>query len=221
MALRETTTVQSFMGHTRMNYETPPGGITITGYIVRRLHKTSLLLDIPTLLAHSPAAALAQLGIYAAASGTSWGPANYQPYFDRPGATLSEADPDTGALVTVKQLARKPHIAFEYKVTMPNGDTVRGQEAILGTTFSLQGLGMPAPSSYELQSGDYSAHAAGTIYSELAPSWLRTQVRGYGALELSDNRGNSGSLQLDRKGKIDVIVSGYDVEPLRIRYTLR
>jgi len=34
-------------------YELPPEGITLLGYVVRRMHKTALLADIPTLLAEN------------------------------------------------------------------------------------------------------------------------------------------------------------------------
>ncbi|NWF68850.1 MAG: hypothetical protein HXY40_07180 [Chloroflexi bacterium] len=208
-----TSETASFSGRARMHYETPPQGITITGYIVRRLHKTSLLESIRDLLGKDYSAALAQFAAYAAAASSSYGPALYQPQFDRPGSKISEADPDTGALVTVQQLARQPHIAFEYRVQMPNGDLVSGRESILGTTVGLHGLGMPAPSLFEFQSAQcgYTAHAAGTICSELAPNWANfgaTQVRAHGTLELSDNMGHSGSLKLDRKGHIEIVLCG-------------
>ena len=64
---------------TRMQYEMPREGITIGGYVARRLHKTSLLKPVPDFLKDDSARALAQIALYAAAASTSFGPAVYQP----------------------------------------------------------------------------------------------------------------------------------------------
>lgn len=199
----------AFAGMERMQYETPRGGISITGYIARRLHKTALLDDIETALSRRPALALMQFAIYAAAAATSWGPALYQPRFDRPGAEVAEADPDTGAQVTVRCLATEPHYTFEFDVLLPGGGRISGQEAITGTTVSLTGLGMPAPSRFRYQSADavYEAEAIGTITSELAPHLFGPwHIRGYGALQLTDTLGQQGVLSLDRQGQASVVV---------------
>ena len=34
-------------------YELPPAGITLLGYVVRRMHKTQWLMPVPTLLAEN------------------------------------------------------------------------------------------------------------------------------------------------------------------------
>ena len=61
-------------------YELPPEGNTLLGYIVRRMHKTHYLAEIPALLAKSKTAlALIKIGLYTAASSTSFGRAYYQP----------------------------------------------------------------------------------------------------------------------------------------------
>ena len=44
---------------TRMQYETPREGITIGGYVARRLHKTALLKPVPDFLKHESACARA------------------------------------------------------------------------------------------------------------------------------------------------------------------
>ena len=60
--------------HTR--YELPPGGITLLGYIVRRMHKTEWLVPIPSLrAAGSTEEALACLAMYTVKSSTSFGQA--------------------------------------------------------------------------------------------------------------------------------------------------
>ncbi len=196
-------------GKLRMQYETPPQGITLTGYIVRRMHKTRLLAGIEAAAASQPAEALAQFAVYAAAAATSWGPALYQPAFDSPGAERVENDPDTGALVRVVQKPRNPHYQFTYEVELPGGGLITGRESITGTTVGLRGLGMPAPSffMYSSPNGEYEARASGVVYSELGfgfPNWV---VRGYGELSLEDNQENRGQLTLDRSGKIQVKIS--------------
>lgn len=202
-------------GDRRMQYETPPQGITLTGYIVRRMHKTRLLIDMAGLVESDPRAALAAFGAYAAAAGTSYGPALYQPRFDSPGSVITEDDPDTGARVTVRQHERSPHYTFSYDVHLPDGSQISGEEKVLGTTVGLRGLGMPAPSTFQYQSADgsYRAFVSGTIYSELAPGLGRWRVRGYADLQLEDNQGNRGTLELDREGRLQIEILPEAGEP--------
>lgn len=206
------TTSLPLTGSKRMNYETPPRGTTITGYIVRRMHKTRLLEGMQDLIASSSAEALAKFAVYAAAAGTSYGPALYQPRFDRPGSVISEPDPETGAVVTVSQGERAPHYAFHYVVELPNGGKISGEERILGTTVGLRGLGMPAPSQFKFEDpgSGYKAFASGTVHSELAPGLGRWRIRGYADLQLEDNLGFRGSLVLDRKGQIEIEIIAED-----------
>lgn len=206
--------IRPLTGSERMNYETPPQGITLTGYIVRRMHKTRMLSGLQAIAAENPKEALAKFGAYAAAAGTSYGPAMYQPRFDRPGAEITEDDPETGARVTVRQGARDPHYAFRYEVLLPDGGRITGEEKVLGTTVGLRGLGMPAPSHFEYEdaSSSYKAFVGGMIHSELAPGLGRWRVRGYADLQLEDNHGNRGQLVLDRKGRIEIEISGEDGE---------
>ena len=64
-------------------YELPPEGITLLGYIVRRMHKTEWLAKVPQVLAEEKTAkALEYAAIYAATSSTSFGRAYYQPRFN-------------------------------------------------------------------------------------------------------------------------------------------
>ncbi|MBL8162241.1 MAG: hypothetical protein JNJ61_09675 [Anaerolineae bacterium] len=221
--LELTLPTRTFTGLERMRYETPSGGITLTGYIVRRLHKTALLEGITANGKQQPALALLQFGIYALAAATSWGPALYQPDFGRPGAVVSEADPDTGALVTAQFISSSPHYTFHFEVRLPDGGLIEGRESITGTTVGLSGLGMPAPSTFTYSSPDgYEASAVGTINSELAPRLFQSwQIRGYGSLQLGDNQGSTGRADLNRSGLIAVEATTPDGTRLRSRYQMR
>jgi hypothetical protein len=190
-------------------YELPPEGITLLGYIVRRMHKTEWLVKVPAALAEGKTdMALEYAAVYAATSSTSFGRAYYQPQFNRTGDTVSEADPATGAMVTARLERSTPHYDISYKVVMPNSDTFEGSETITGTTIGLRGLGMPAPSRFKFTSGGYSAEFEGVLTSELALSLLgNTRLRAYGSLDIRDNKGNRGRLELNRAGDISIKVN--------------
>ncbi|CAG1011148.1 hypothetical protein ANAEL_04099 [Anaerolineales bacterium] len=198
------------MSDTDTRYELPTTGITLLGYVVRRMHKTQLLTSIPKLVAAGKTGeALAQVALYAVRSSTSFGRAFYQPQFDSVGAEVSEADPQTGAEVKAKLEASSPTYQISYSVTMPNGDVFSGREEITGTTVGLRGLGMPAPSKFSFNSGEYSAELTGVLTSELALSLIgRTRIRAYGFLNFSDNAGNAGKLTLDRGDNIKLEING-------------
>ncbi len=190
-------------------YELPPAGITLLGYVVRRMHKTYLLLPVPALLAENKSKeALAQVAKYAVTSSTSFGRAYYQPQFNSAGAEISEADPNTGASVTAKLVSTSPHYFITYTAAMPNGDLFSGSEEITGTTVGLRGLGMPAPSKFNFRSGEYTAELTGLLTSELALSLIgRTRIRAYGFLNFQDNQNNTGKLNLDRSNKINLEIN--------------
>ena len=190
-------------------YELPPEGITLLGYIVRRMHKTEWLAKGPATLAEGQTTkALEYTAVYAATSATSYGRAYYQPQFDRAGETISETDPITGAMVTATLVSISPHYNISYQAVMPNGDTFKGSETITGTTVGLRGLGMPAPSKFTFTSGNYAAGFNGIITSELALSLFRnTRIRAYGFLDIKDNEGNTGRLELSRAGDIAIRIN--------------
>jgi hypothetical protein len=200
----------SLTDHTR--YELPPGGITLLGYIVRRMHKTEWLVHVPGLLADGNTdEALACVAMYAAKSSTSFGPAYYQPRFNQPGEEVSEPDPWTGAIVRAKLETSSPTYQISYTASLPDGSIFTGREEIKGTTLGLRGLGMPAPSKFLFQSGDYSAELAGVLTSELALSLIsRTKIRAYGFLNFSDSTGNTGRLTLERSSKIQLTINDKD-----------
>jgi len=195
-------------------YELPVEGISLLGYIVRRMHKTEWLVIAHSLLTKGrPADALEYAAVYAAASSTSFGCAHYQPQFNRAGAVVNEADPITGAMVTAKLESTSPRYNISYEAVMPNGDIFKGAETITGTTVGLRGLGMPAPSKFTFTSGAYTAEFEGLITSELALSLIgNTRIRAYGFLDLKDNQGNTGRLELNRAGDIYITIN--DQPPL-------
>ena len=194
-------------------YELPPSGITLLGYVVRRMHKTQWLTSIPALLAENKSSeALVKVAMYAVTSSTSFGPAYYQPQFNSVGAVVSEADPITGAMVTAKLISTSPHYLISYTAAMPNGDVFSGSEEITGTTVGLRGLGMPAPSKFNFKSGGYSADLTGILTSELALSLIgRTRIRAYGFLNFNDNANNSGKLSIDRNQKIKLEINNQEL----------
>ena len=198
------------MSDTDTRYELPSTGITLLGYVVRRMHKTQWLMSVPALLAESKSSgALAQIAMYAATSSTSFGRAYYQPQFNSVGAEVSEADPITGAIVKAKLEASSPTYLISYSATMPNGDIFSGREEITGTTVGLRGLGMPAPSKFNFKSGGYTTDLTGILTSELALSLIgRTRIRAYGFLNFNDNANNTGKLTVDRNNKIDIEING-------------
>jgi hypothetical protein len=190
-------------------YELPPDGTTLLGYVVRRMHKTEWLGKIPEALAGGQTTrALEYAALYAAISSTSFGRAYYQPRFNRAGDVVSETDPVTGAVITARLESVTPHYHITYEALMPDGDLFRGSETITGTTVGLRGLGMPAPSRFTFTSGSYSAELTGVITSELVLSLVgRTRIRGYGFLNLRDNAGNTGRLDLNRSGEMVIRIN--------------
>jgi hypothetical protein len=191
-------------------YELPPEGITLLGYIVRRMHKTDWLAKASAALAEGKTEqALEYAAVYAATSSTSFGRAYYQPRFNRVGDQVREADPTTGATVTAKLESDSPHYHITYEAILPDGSAFRGSERITGTTVGLRGLGMPAPSKFTFTSGGYTAEFEGVLTSELALSLFgNTRIRAYGSLNIKDNRGNSGRLELNRAGDIAIRING-------------
>lgn len=189
-------------------YELPEGGISLLGYVVRRMHKTVWLSEIPRLLRSGDRAlALAHVGVYALVAATSFGKAHYQPRFDLAGDRVAEPDPETGADVEARVLAIRPRIALRADVTMPDGATLTTSEEVLGTKVGIRGLGMPAPSVFSYRGDGWSASADGTITSELVLSLFGgTRIRGYGELALADTAGNRGSASIDRERRVVVEV---------------
>lgn len=213
------TIAKPVFSETRMNYETPRSGITIGGYVARRLHKTVLLKSVADLLQDDSARALAQIAIYAAAASTSFGPALYQPGWDSVGTVIETVDPETQARVTV---TCEGNSRFSYRIEMKNVGVLSGVETISGTTVGLRGLGMPAPTTFKFVSeqGDYRAEIVGLMTSELGPGLGRWKIRGFGSLDLSDNAGHRGRLTLGRSGLVFVAVTSSDRRMIEVKERL-
>lgn len=192
-----------------LRYELPPEGITLLGYVVRRMHKTEWLVQASDMLTKkNKTEALESLALYAVSSSTSFGQAYYQPRFNRAGETIQERDPITGALVSAKLESSSPAYHITYTAVLNSGETFHGSETILGTTIGLRGLGMPAPSKFVFNADDYEAEFIGTITSELALSLFgNTKIRAYGSLDFKDNAGNSGHLDLNRQGYVTMKIN--------------
>ena len=155
-----------------LRYELSPEGITLLGYVVRRMHKTEWLLPVSGLISNGETArALKSVAIYTIAASTWFGRAFYQPQFDKQGDELSEPDPATGAVVTAKLDAVAPHYLISYSVRMPDGGMFEGHEEITGTTIGLRGLGMPAPSACS------SSNARSTLPNSQASSRVNSHSR--------------------------------------------
>jgi hypothetical protein len=92
---------------------------------------------------------------------------------------------------------------------MPDSGRFEGTEEITGTTVSLSGLGMPAPSRFRYVSGDgkYTAQMTGVITSELVPGFLvNSRIRAYGKLDLRDGDDHTGALKLARNSEVELVV---------------
>lgn len=189
-------------------YELPESGISLLGYVVRRMHKTAWLVEIPRLVRDGDLPlALAHVGVYSLVAGTSYGKAHYQPTFNRSGDWIAESDPETGAELEARVLGTRPTLAIRADVKMPDGATLTTSEEVLGTTVGLRGLGMPAPSIFAYTCEGWSASANGTITSELSLSvFSGTRVRGYGELALANSSGNRGVATIDRDQRLGVEV---------------
>jgi hypothetical protein len=204
-------------GDARAAYETH--GVSLVRYLARRTAKTRLLVDLAGWLPgdgppQAPDRALASFGIFCAAAAASFGRGYRQPSFDATGTEIVESDPETGARITARLDGRGPGSRFRLSVDAELAGIGRfeGHEEIEGTTVSLRGLGMPAPSVFTFRTvaplARWEARAIGTITAELAPRFTGTRVRGYGALELSDDRGTRGTVELGRGGDVAARVGG-------------
>ena len=192
-----------------LRYELPPEGITLLGYVVRRMHKTEWLVKTSEMLANEKTSqALETVAIYAVSSSTSFGRAYYQPKFNHVGEVFQERDPITGASVSAKLESSSPAYHITYTAALNSGETFNGSETILGTTIGLRGLGMPAPSKFVFKAADYEAEFTGTLTSELALSLFgNTTIRAYGSLDFKDNTGNTGHLNLNRQGYVTLKIN--------------
>ena len=198
-------------GDARAAYETH--GTSLVRYVARRTAKTRLLMELAEWLPGDggpvqPERALAAFGAFCAAAAASFGRGYRQPSFDATGTEIVETDPETGARIVARLEGRGPGSRIRLAVTadVPGIGRFDAREEITGTTVGLHGLGMPAPSTFEFESSEplasWSARAIGTITAELAPRLGGTLVRGHGSLELRDEQGARGTVELARSGRV-------------------
>jgi hypothetical protein len=198
-------------GDARAAYETH--GTSLVRYLARRTAKTRLLLELKDALPGDgrpvdPGRALAVFGVFCAAAAASFGRGYRQPSFDATGTEIAEVDPETGARIVARLDGRGPGSRLRLSVSAELAGIGRfdGREEITGTTVGVHGLGMPAPSTFDFAStaplAPWSAQAFGTITAELAPRLGSTLVRGHGSLELRDDRGTRGEVELARNGSV-------------------
>jgi len=214
-------------GDARAAYETH--GTSLVRYLARRTAKTRLLEELAAWLPGDgpgrPDRALAAFGIFCTAAAASFGRGYRQPTFDPTGTELTETDPQTGARITARLEGRGPgsRIRLAVQAELDGIATFEGREEIVGTTVGIHGLGMPAPSRFAIETvaplATWSATAVGTITAELAPRLSGTLVRGHGTLELADDRGTRGSVELSRAGVAVARVGGPDPIVVRRSFT--
>jgi hypothetical protein len=192
-------------------YELPPEGITSLGYVVRRMHKTSILNGVQQMIEQELfAQALSQIGYYAAAAAVSFGSLYYEPTKNEIGTKIAERDPETGALVTAKLVSLAPHEQHNFDVCMPDGGRFSGCDQTHESRLGVRGWVHPSNAHYSYLSadGDYQAQCEGDISREIMPRiagpW---HSRALGSLELKDSRGNVGHLTLQRNAHAIITVS--------------
>lgn len=215
------------VGDDRAAYETH--GTSLVRYLARRTAKTRLLLELAEWLPGDgrpirPDRALAVFGVFCAAASASFGRGYRQPSFDPTGTELVEADPETSARITARLDGRGPgsRIRLSVRAELDGIGWFEGREEIVGTTVGLHGLGMPAPSVFEFRTvaplAAWSATAIGTMTAELTPRLSGTRVRGHGSLELRDDQGTRGAVELSRDGLVVARVDG--PEPVVVERSL-
>lgn len=192
-------------------YELPPEGISHLGYVVRRMHKTHLLLPIDMMLKSDVSdQALAQVAHYAAVSSASFGQIHYEPSQDELGTSISERDPETDAQVCASLESIRPESRVSFQARLPRGDIFAGYKKAETSTVSLRGWTRPAELSahFATNDGEYMVELQGKMIREIVPRvagpW---KIRAHGRIRLHDSAGNTGQLILRRDASASLIVN--------------
>lgn len=189
-----------------IRYEFPPEGITTLGHVVRRMHKTVMLAEVEALLASNKyVEAMSRLSTYAMAAAVSFGQLFYEPGQDHIGSSISEKDPDTGALVNATLMKACPQEHYSYVVQMPDGSRFQGTESSSEQNYSMTGWMLPAEVHYEYVSADetWMAKLSGQVFREIVPRLVGPwQIRATGNLSMSDSTDLSGNAVLSRDAKV-------------------
>jgi hypothetical protein len=192
-------------------YELPPEGISLLGYVVRRLHKTELLASVPDLLhQENIMPALFAVAHYTAASSVTFGKLYYEPRRDRPGSIRTENDPHTGAAVTAVLESSSPDICLAYDVSLPSGACFHGRETNSDASVSLRGWVHTVICQFQFHhpATNYTATINGNILREIVPHLAGPwHIRAHGSLELSDSYGHAGRLILQRNATVNVLLT--------------
>ena len=195
-------------------YELPPEGISKLGYMVRRMHKTATLVNLSQILnLEEFASALYQIAVYTAGAAASFGKFYYEPAVDEVGTTITEKDPQTGAIVSATLVKSEEKQYYRHMVQLPEGDLFSGCEQSGNAKMSFRGWVHPAKTRFQFISADEDYHAQfeGEITREIVPRvvgpWLG---RAHGLLKMEDNKGNVGSVTLNSQAKAIVTISCAD-----------
>ncbi|MFT5196616.1 MAG: hypothetical protein ACI9EW_000794 [Cellvibrionaceae bacterium] len=193
-----------------IRYEFPPEGITTLGHVVRRMHKTVMLAEVEALLASGQYVdAMSRLSTYALAAAVSFGQLFYEPGKDHIGSSISEKDPDTGALVNATLMKGSPQEHYSYVVQMPDGSRFQGNECSNEQNYSMTGWMLPANVCYEYVSANetWMAKLNGQVFREIIPRLVGPwQIRATANLTMSDSTNLSGNAVLSSDAKITLNV---------------
>jgi hypothetical protein len=195
-------------------YELPPEGISLLGYVVRRWHKTELLGQLPQLLAQGGETkqrlALLQVAHYAAASLVTFGSLFYEPVLDAVGSRRMEADPQTGAEVTAVLESIHPAQVCYTEVALPWGGWVHGRETTQHNQVNLHGWihSVTCDLDFYHPTPHFTSHIRGNLIREIVPRLAGPwHMRAHGTLELQDNAGHVGRLILRRDATATVLIT--------------
>ena len=197
-----------------IRYEFPPEGITHLGHVVRRMQKTSMLAEVEQLLKDNKVVeAMGKLSAYALAAAVSFGQLFYEPNEDRLGASITENDPDTGALINATLMKSSPKEHYAYVVQMPDGSRFQGNECATEQNYSMSGWVLPAEVRYEYVSADetWMVSLCGQVFREIVPRIMGPwQMRATANLKMNDSNGIAGSAFLSRDAKVTLDIKDED-----------
>ncbi len=197
-----------------IRYEFPPEGITALGHVVRRMQKTSMLSDVEELLKSNQfVEAMSRLSTYALAAAVSFGQLFYEPGEDRLGESISEYDPETGALINATLMKLDPEEHYSYVVQMPDGSRFQGSETAVEQKYSTTGWILPAEVRYEYVSADetWMVSLRGQVFREIVPRLVGPwQMRATANLKMKDSTELAGTAFLSRDAKVTLDIGTED-----------
>lgn len=195
-----------------IRYEFPPEGITTLGHVVRRMQKTSMLSDVEELLqSNQIVEAMGRLTTYALAAAVSFGQLFYEPGQSNPGESISENDPETGALINATLMKLSPDEHYSYVVQMPDGSRFQGSETAVEQEYSASGWILPADVRYEYVSADetWMVSLTGQVFREIVPRLVGPwQMRATANLKMNDSTELEGTAFLSRDAKVTLDIAG-------------